>query len=331
MGLFDKMIAALRSPVSPPDELRRALAEAKAVHHNALQDRARLAEQRSAILIGSDVERKRHKADLASAADREQDAAEYIAELERRLAAAEVDAEQLRRRAIYDAAAKKAEACVRDVDRQYKDAVRKMMGVLRLVADTQLIVEEANGQLPDGAQPLVDPDIMRQAGGYLVREVLKEEEVELWAYPSGAPLADEVQGKVQRQDDGKGYLAISDINRDTGLERRRFRRITFHPGVAMDVAPSIAPNLSLPGYYQAGPWMVGQGGLLAAKVVEAERLLAAAPAAVKRAVEVELVPVAGAKREAEQIITYPSRAFQPAPATHAAQPRRATVTARTNR
>ena len=259
MALFDRIKAALSSKAPAIADLQRALNEARQLHDDALKDRAWLEGQRREMLLATDAERAKHKSDLVDASDRAADLAIYVEELSKRLVEAEAAADQNRRREAYEAAKAKAAAAVKVVQKDYHQQALKLLGTLRSLSEAQLAVAQVNADLPAGAEPIGEVELMARGREAQPRRDLRSSDVALWCFGgTWTPVSAEAQDRAVQKGESRAYLGPAPpklVGSSAGasvvdLDLRRFRRVEYLPATDWDVPASLF-GLNLPGLWSA--------------------------------------------------------------------------------
>lgn len=184
------------------------------------------------------------KTEAAISADR---ATAVFADLELRIAAAGVSAAEAARDARYNAAAKLAAIATAELAK-YPAAAEMIRSVLRAVAEADIAIAAANGDLPAGKAPIVHPESFRSLPN-LPEEVISEEVVALWAHVTDStPLPDHRQGEVS----ARGFIRVG--RNEFECVKRTYRRQTVLPAVyGRHVAP-LASEIKLPGAFGESPF-----------------------------------------------------------------------------
>jgi hypothetical protein len=182
-------------------------------------------------------------------------------------AALESEAES-ERRVAYDRA-KELTATARKKLGEYEKAAMQIRDVLRAIAEADVAVDAANGNLPTGAARLEKAEDVRSAPN-LYKEITKEEIVELWAGIGDQSRPVEHQHRVRVEhvgkrvrgrwseddfDEGgyeKGYYT-TDGGGTIEVVKRRFIKRTFLPDDTGHYAASLASAVSLPPAIVGGP------------------------------------------------------------------------------
>ena len=217
------------------DTARRADTEARA----AVEQQAKIV---SAGFMDDADKRQSDRAKLVSLREDAEDAASVLVETERRHAEALAADEQGRRQAVYSGAKAKADAAASTLAKTYPAAVRDLLAVLKTLAEAQQAVVMANGQLPDGAEILLDPEMVARGAAGQPREVISDEWVELWGRQDlGTPTDD--QESIQDLGRGWGKL-FSDLQ--PCYRKRLFRKVVFREYVVGSYPTPLAAALQLP-------------------------------------------------------------------------------------
>ena len=208
-NLLDRVRAAIRKPAPTTQQLADALDDARRAQVEATADVERAAAVVAAGFMDVAAKRQADRDVLAKAREAAEDAGLVLAEVERRHAAALAADEQTRRRGLYESAKLEAEAAAAAIRKDYPRAARDLLLMLRNLAQAQQTVAMANAELPAGAAPLTDPEFAARGVLGLPREVVSEEEVELWKHtaergPTSAEMAETIRqiGKGWGQGEG---------------------------------------------------------------------------------------------------------------------------------
>ena len=161
------------------------------------------------------------------------------------LAAALSAEEGARKRQAYEAAIALRDAAAAREDREVSGLIQAFLAVMRTTAEANIAVARVNDDLPEGAERLCPVELVARARPGAAREVLDERTVELWCREGSAdPLPPEMQPRVIRQDDSRGYFSTG-----TGqhyCRRQRFRQTTVLPAIPAQYPDSLASVLVLP-------------------------------------------------------------------------------------
>lgn len=179
-----------------------------------------------------------------------------VAALTVRLNAVREAAEQDRRRAIYQDAEAKAEAARVALVQEYPAIARQMHGLLRLLAEAEIKVEEANADLPAGVAPIMSPEVQVRSPGVNLPPLPPRVEVKLWAPMGGPePLPEADQRKVRRalgRPDWVGHV-LRDDGTELECHRRTFLKFYEYEKPAGDWGTNLAGDVSLPALYPFTP------------------------------------------------------------------------------
>lgn len=310
-SLLDKIRTALRRTVSTLPQLADALTDARKVDADA---RAAVERQVAAVSAGyldDDAKRAKARATLADLRADAEDAALVLAEVERRHAAALAEDEQERRRAVYAGAKAQADAAALALAKTYPKLAAGMVAMLKELAEAQQAVAAANVDLPDGAVPLIDPEMSARAVPAELREVTSDEWIEAWgSVEATVPLADEYQAQIYDCGNGWGKRGHYEGGKQTmgepkpNYRRRRFRKITYREASTGTYPTPLAATIRLPAARGAGMlWgnphlmhdpalaaaMLGEGepGNVLARIADLDAAAVARPVKAERALRVE--------------------------------------------
>lgn len=252
-SLLDKVRTALRRPTPTSEQLATAVNDARRAETEALAAVDKAQAVVAAGFMDDAAKRQIDRNSLADAREAAEDATLVRAEAERRHAAAVAAEEQARRRGLYDSARAEADAAAADVAKQYPQLASSLVALLGRLAQAQQAAAIVNDQLPDGAVPLADPEMVARGSAGLPREVISDREVEAWSrldwdQPLDEPFQSQIYpteggwGRRKSYDGGKSSLGEADA-----LYRlRRFRRVEFREAVSDDLPPPLAASIYLP-------------------------------------------------------------------------------------
>lgn len=150
--MLDRFRKILKEGAPSAARLAEELAAARKLVAAAATDLQRLTALRTTLLTADDAARQRNRTEINGARDQQEDAALYVAELSRRHAAAEQAEAQQRKLTAYNDAVRQRDEAVRLLRKEYPAAARKILEVLRVVAESDLAVASVNADLPAGAE-----------------------------------------------------------------------------------------------------------------------------------------------------------------------------------
>lgn len=217
-----------------------------------------------------------------------------LAKLERQHAEAiEAEAADQRQRR-YDEAKAAAEAARKKLTTEYPRLAKDLRAILKTIAESDLLVDAANEDLPAGAERLARAEGFRsQPNRY--REERGQAVVDAWV-PIGdrsSPLPDEMQRRVRPEErarrDGTQY---GKVQTQSGgwleVERRRFTRVEFLPHEDGRYIAPLAAELNLPALHAgASPYWLAAAHAPYHIVAELEKPLLPQPARAERTPEIE--------------------------------------------
>lgn len=103
----------------------------------------------------------------------------------------------------------------------------KLQEAAREAADA---IALANADLPAGADPIPDPELVLFGGMPRAEKIIREREVNAWVWPvSGQRLPDDAEVRVDPQDPDRGWIYGTGFG-EREVERRRFRVTVALPG-----------------------------------------------------------------------------------------------------
>ncbi len=161
------------------------------------------------MLLTATDDEVRAKDDETAAAKRRLDRAQaWIARLTADLTATRANEEDAPKRKEYEAARKFVTAMQGRLRSEYPALAADLAGLLsdlRMCEDT---IKDVNSNLPSGAAPLVSPEVEVRHQPARPRELVDEQEVELWVYSTTGHILDPtIAARVRTTDENGGYLA----------------------------------------------------------------------------------------------------------------------------
>lgn len=258
-SILDKLRGVLRRPTSTSAELGDALDIARQNETRAL---AAVEKQAAAVAAGyldEDAKRAKDRVTLADLRGLAEDATMIRVELEKRHNTAIATDENQRRAAVYADAKAQAEAAALALTRTYPKLAGSMIAMVKDLATAQRAVALANAELPQGAAPLEDPEMAARGVPGLPREVVSDEEVELWArYDLNEPVEESFQSEIYPAGGGwgkRGHYQMGLLS--TGepqaiYRRRRFRKVVTREPTNGDYPLPLAAALQLPAVRGSG-------------------------------------------------------------------------------
>lgn len=210
------------------------------------------AARREAVLSGEADKIARAEAALTSALQQGDHALIVREELVERLQARREAEKAEAAKAAYDRAAglqRALLAAARDmIPRLAAEGVR-LQNEAREVADA---IALANANLPAGAEPIPDPELVLFGAMPRAEKIIRERETFAWVWPvSGQRLPDDAEVRVDPEDPDRGWVYGNAVG-EREVERRRFRVIVALPGKGptwpdRGFAALSIPSLSDPG------------------------------------------------------------------------------------
>jgi hypothetical protein len=208
-------------------------------------------DRRRALIEGTDKDVETIEAKI-TLADRDiERAVAAKAELERRLQEATAAESEGERKARYKAAKTKAKQ-VADRIGEYAVHAKAIADLIRLLAEASIAAQEANNDLPAGAEPLLDPEFAARGLPALPEKTISEEEVTLWYRVKAREIvADVVARKLDEMDRHSGRSGVLDLASGNEVwpgryEKRKFIRREFL-GEERWVSPEPLSKVNLPG------------------------------------------------------------------------------------
>lgn len=252
-SLIDRVRVALKRPASTTEQLAAAVADARQAHADAIAAVEKAQAVVTAGFMDAADKRQSDRDVLARAREAAEDAGLVLAEAERRHAAAVEGEEQSRRRMLYDSAKAEADAAALALSKTYPTLARGMVAMLKDLATAQQAVALVNEQLPDGAAPLVDPEMSARCAAGSPRVVVSDEWIEAWgSVEATVPLSDEYQAGIYDCGNGWGKRGAFDGGSASmgdpkpNFRRRRFRKVTYREAVPGNYPYALACAIRLP-------------------------------------------------------------------------------------
>ena len=311
INLLDKVRSALKRPTSTTEQLAAAVDDARRAETDALAAVNRAQAVVTAGFMDDASKRQTDRNAIAAAREAAEDAALVRAEAERRHAAADAGEEQSRRRGLYESARAEADAAAADLAKQYPKLAGDLVALLGRLARAQAAVTLVNDQLPDGAMPLANPEMIARAVPSAPREVVSDEWVEAWgSIEAVVPLPDEFQAAIYAVGNGWGKRGHYEAGKQSmgepaaNYRRRRFRKITYREPVNGQYPTPLAATITLPAVRGEGmlwgaafpvhnPALsatmlgVGEPQNVLARIAEIDAAAVAIPVKIERALRVE--------------------------------------------
>ncbi|CDX39196.1 hypothetical protein MPLA_290070 [Mesorhizobium sp. ORS 3359] len=262
-------------------------------------------ERRRVLLDGTDKDLEAIEAKIASANRDIERAYAAKTELTKRLEAAKAAATESELRARYDAAKAKADAAGQKLQREYPELAKRLVSLIRTLAEADVAVEEANRQLPADAPPLLPAEIVVRRRPGTNEKIISEKEVSLWCHANSWDLfAENRQAEADAREkehaanwNGLPPDGIIHVNGGHRVQKRRFLRRTYIPSSGA-IPHSPLASIELPGLVGGDPpfWDQHRVGIyssrsILARLQELATLKPAPPAEAGQPV-VELIPIA---------------------------------------
>lgn len=175
-----------------------------------------------------------------------------LAKLERQHADAIQAEAAARRLAAYNDAKAAAEAARKKLTTEYPKLAKDLRTLLKTIAESDVLVDTANQDLPVGAERLEKAEDIRSTPTRY-REERGQAVVDVWV-PCGdrsSPLPDDMQRRVRpdervRRDGTQGGKVQTETGSWLEVERRRFTRVEFLPHEDGRYIAPLAAELNLP-------------------------------------------------------------------------------------
>lgn len=243
-SILDTIRGALKKPAPTTAQLAATLEEARRAEAAARTAVTTAAERFEASVLDDDATRQKKRAALSEARTAAEDAALLRGEAERRHAAALDQDEANRCEALYAAGLEASEAAAMMLVREYPRAVSALLALLKQLAEAQQAVATANAALPAGATPVPDPEAAARGTPTLPREIVSDEEVELWSrLDLNEPLDAAFQAGIY--DAGRGWGKRKD-DLEACYRKRRFRRVEYREATYGSQPSPLVMTLRLP-------------------------------------------------------------------------------------
>ncbi|RWE11565.1 MAG: hypothetical protein EOS61_15660 [Mesorhizobium sp.] len=310
--MIQNILKSIRGPSKSVAELERALGQIDIPSLEAEAEKLE-EERRRALLDGTDkdVELVERKIEVANREVERAYAAQ--AELTKRIELAKAAATESELRARYDGAKAKSDAAGKMLQKEYPELAKRLVSLIRTLAEADVAVEEANRQLPADAPPLLPAEIVVRRRPGTNEKIISEKEVSLWVHAGSlTPFAEDRQAEADQRE--KDYAAnwnglppdgVIQVG-NSRVVKRRFIRKTYIPrGNAMLHTP--LASVELPGLVGGDPpfWDQHRVGIhssrsILARLQELATLKPVPPAEAGQPV-VELIPIAeGASNNSEE-------------------------------
>jgi hypothetical protein len=248
LGLAGRMDAS-------SDELAPSLpaAEAELTAAREARDNAEAA-YRASLLRGDEAEDKRLDADRHEAGRRIDRATALIEVLRQKLAEAEAREAEVVRIQRYEEAKRKA-AEGHQALALYVQAAEDVASILRVVAEAEEAVFQANLDLPHGVERLLGVEASVRNTAARPEILTTEVEVVLWVEVGSVLPGKLVQGDVLETGPGRGIIRRPGAYADDGVqvELRRFMERSVVPGSGDQRPPKLVEELVLPGFLAGEP------------------------------------------------------------------------------
>ncbi|RWC12360.1 MAG: hypothetical protein EOS52_19150 [Mesorhizobium sp.] len=301
--MIQNILKSIRGQSKSVAELERALGQIDIPSLEAEAEKLE-EERRGALLDGTDkdVELVERKIEVAN---REVERA-YAAktELEKRIEAAKIMATQQERSARYNAAKDHAATVGKALRKEYPELAKRLVNLIRAIAEADVAVEEANRQLPDDAAPLLPVEVTVRRRPGTAEKTISEKEVSLWTHVNSWTLfAEDRQAEADARE--KEYASNYNGLPPDGVihvgghrvQKRRFVRRTYIPSSGA-IPHSPLASIELPGLVGGDPpfWDQSRVGIHSPRsiLVRLQELAALKPAPPAEAGQpvVELIPIA---------------------------------------
>lgn len=286
VNLLDNVRGALRkltTATTPATsaEISATVAKAEAALEAARRRLAGLETKRASVLLENEGKRSAWRAELNEARDAVEDSELLLGELQsRHLAAVEAEAEAARRER-YDEAKARADATVAALRKEYPAAAKRIVAMLRELAEAEALVDVVNGDLPAGAERLVPPEALVRNKPGRPDKTISNDVAMLWCRVHGlGPLGEERQGLVvPNRDDPKRGVLKHGFGEPMDVELRPFRRTRTIRGYGATILPPLAKAIELPQLEPVGRpfWSALTWATSAGVLAEVEKLSAPLP------------------------------------------------------
>lgn len=251
--ILDTIRATLKKPATTTAQLAAALDQARKAETEAHAAVEAAGAKFEAGVLDADADRQKKRAALFEARTNADDATALRTEAERRHVSALAVDEEARRKLLYQAGAEASTTAAEALAKQYPRLCRELLGILGQLACAQRTVAMANAELPAGAEPIADPEMVARGVPGVPREVISEEVVELWSRhdllePVDAPF----QGQIYATSHGWGKRGpyeggSASLGEAQALYRlRRYRKVTAREPVSGTQPMPLAAALQLP-------------------------------------------------------------------------------------
>lgn len=243
MGALDLVRRLLKGKSAPAADLAKALAAARDALASADAAVSNLEDGRKAAVVeGGDILAK-HRAQLQQARDARDEAALLLEELEQRHATAAAAEAEERRELAYAEASKLSAAAARTFAAEYRELAEGFLRLQRTIAEARAAVVRVNGDLPQGCQPLPDPEAVVRDWPYLPRQDLKTTEEGIWSFADQPGSVIAGNAAITETGPGKGILSRDGLT--YAVVRRRARRVKYLPSDLSSQGPRLS-QMELP-------------------------------------------------------------------------------------
>lgn len=201
-------------------------------------------ERRLAVLSGNAAKATSAENTLAAARRENEHAAILIDGLRERLASAEAAEAEAVRQERYDRALAMHKAIVKDMPGALHRMRADARTLVQKLSEAQDLIEDANADLPSGAIPLDDPDLIVRGRMGAPEEIVDDRPVKMWCWEGTTRRIPDhrVPDVIPHGGDDKGY--ISDNGTVMRVEKRPFRRIRYRAPVPHDQPNPIQRDLA---------------------------------------------------------------------------------------
>ncbi|MDX7950486.1 hypothetical protein P7D22_04740 [Lichenihabitans sp. Uapishka_5] len=250
---LDSIRAVLKKPAATTAQLAAALDQVRKAETEAHTAVEAAGAKFEAGVLDSDADRQKKRAALFDARTTADDATALRLEAERRHVAALATDEDARRKLLHQAATEASAAAAAVLAKEYPRACLTILGILGQLACAQRTVAAANAELPAGADPIADPEMVARGVPGLRREIVSEEVVELWSrLDLMQPVEETFQDEIYACGNGWGKRGpydggdMSQGESQAIYRRRRYRKITSRDPVSGTQPMPLAAALQLP-------------------------------------------------------------------------------------
>lgn len=199
-----------------------------------------------------------------------------------------------RRQSAYNDAKAAAEAARKKLTAEYPKLGQALRSLLKEIAESDILVDAANAELPDGAERLAKAEDFRSQPT-LYREERGQAVVDVWVAcgDRSSPLPDHLQRQVHpEQGPRRDGVHYGRVQTESGgwleVERRRFTRVQFMPHQDGRSIGSLSSELNLPPLHAGATAFWSASNFAPYRIVaEIDKPLLPPPARAERQVECE--------------------------------------------